>query len=92
MRLRDERRNHSIASPAFSADPPPQAQAARPAAPAAITNAENRRRIEARFDTQFTTDQNRELWGLADAMSVDAMANWQVRRHLRMRQPLRVPQ
>lgn len=43
------------------------------------------RGIKARFDSQFTTDENRRHWQLADSMSVDAAASWQVRRTLRMR-------
>ncbi len=41
--------------------------------------------IKARFDLQFTTDENKSLWSLGDFMSVDAMANFGVRRILRMR-------
>lgn len=41
--------------------------------------------LRARFDSQFTTDQNRRHWAMADAMSIDASASWMVRRVLRMR-------
>lgn len=41
--------------------------------------------IRARFDSQFTTDENRRRWALADVMSIDASASWMVRRQLRMR-------
>jgi capsid protein len=41
--------------------------------------------LKARFDSQFTTDDNRRHWALADAMSIDASASWMVRRQLRMR-------
>jgi capsid protein len=41
--------------------------------------------IKARFDTQFTTDDNRRHWALSDGMSIDAQASWMVRRILRMR-------
>jgi capsid protein len=50
-----------------------------------ITNAQNRQMIRARFDNQFTTEQNRNIWALSDMMSVDASANFMVRRTLRMR-------
>jgi hypothetical protein len=46
---------------------------------------EHERRVRARFDTQFTTDENRRHFALADGMSVDASASWMVRRMLRMR-------
>lgn len=55
-------------------------QAVRP-----MSNAQNRQMIRARFDNQFTTDENRNLWSLSDSMSVDAAANSGVRRTLRMR-------
>lgn len=50
-----------------------------------ISNAQNRAMIRARFDNQFTTDENRQLWAMSDLMSVDAAANYQIRRTLRMR-------
>lgn len=40
--------------------------------------------VRARYDNQFTTDENQMHWKMADAMSVDAGASWQVRRKLRM--------
>lgn len=43
------------------------------------------RMIRARFDSQFTTDDNRRHWAAADAMSADAAASPGVRRILRMR-------
>jgi hypothetical protein len=36
---------------------------------------EHERRVRARFDTQFTTDENRRHFALADGMSVDASAS-----------------
>lgn len=39
----------------------------------------------AKFDLQYTTDENRQLWALSDLTSVDASANFMVRRTLRMR-------
>lgn len=53
--------------------------------PGHVSNAQNRRMLQARFDSQFTTDQNRRHWAMADAMSIDASASWMVRRILRMR-------
>lgn len=50
-----------------------------------ISNAQNRRMIQARFDNAFTTQDNQQLWALADLMSVDASANFMIRRTLRMR-------
>src|ERR1017187_5370964 len=50
-----------------------------------VSNRQNRQMIAARFDQQFTTSENQAQWGLADAMSVDASANYMVRRTLRMR-------
>jgi capsid protein len=59
-----------------------------------ISNAQNRRMVEqrfgkniraSRFDLQFTTDENKQLWALSDIMSVDAQANFLIRRTLRMR-------
>jgi hypothetical protein len=50
-----------------------------------VTEYQNQRMLRARFDSQFTTDDNRRHWALADSMSIDASANWQVRRTLRMR-------
>lgn len=58
-----------------------------------ITNAENRKMLAqrfpdvnaARFDLQFTTNENQQLWALSDIQSVDAQANFMVRRTLRMR-------
>jgi capsid protein len=41
--------------------------------------------IRGRFDSQYTTDENRRHWALADGMSVDASASWLVRRTLRVR-------
>ncbi len=41
--------------------------------------------VRARFDSQFTTDENKRHFALADALSVDASSSWQVRRLLRMR-------
>ena len=50
-----------------------------------ISKAQNRRMIAARFDQQFTNSENAAQWGLADSLSVDASANYLVRRTLRMR-------
>src|SRR5579862_2667902 len=50
-----------------------------------ITNRQNQRMLQARFDNQYTTEENRLLWALADLTSVDAAANFMVRRTLRMR-------
>lgn len=41
--------------------------------------------IRAKFDNQLTTDHNRNLWAMADGMSIDAAANFGIRRTLRMR-------
>jgi capsid protein len=41
--------------------------------------------IRGRFDTQYTTEENRRHWAMADGMSVDASASWLVRRTLRIR-------
>jgi lambda family phage portal protein len=57
----------------------------RPAGPPPVSNGRNRRMLRARFDSQFTTPDNQNHWALADAMSIDASANWMVRRQLRMR-------
>ncbi|MGA3067720.1 MAG: phage portal protein [Tepidisphaeraceae bacterium] len=47
---------------------------------------QNRPAIKAaRFDNQLTTEENRELWAFSDLLSVDAQANFMVRRTLRMR-------
>ena len=46
--------------------------------------ADRRMDIRARFDSQFTTPLNEAHFALMDAMSVDAMASWMVRRKLRM--------
>ncbi len=40
--------------------------------------------VQARLDSQFTTPINAAHFALMDAMSVDAMASWMVRRKLRM--------
>ncbi len=64
---------------------PIQAQAQNALAPRQISNGENRRIMAARFDNQFTTDENRQLWAMSDMASVDASANFMVRRTLRMR-------
>jgi capsid protein len=61
------------------------ATATAPPATRQISNAENSRMLRARFDNQFTTEDNRQLWATADAMSVDASANFGIRRLLRMR-------
>jgi capsid protein len=61
-----------------------QVSHAPPAMPP-VSNAQNRQMLRARFDNQFTTEDNRQLWALSDAMSVDASANYGVRRTLRMR-------
>jgi capsid protein len=53
--------------------------------PRQISNAQNRAMLHARFDNQFTTDENRQLWAMSDMLSVDAAANFMVRRTLRMR-------
>lgn len=63
-----------------------------------VSEAQNRRMVEqrfgrggsggikaSRFDLQFTTDENRQLWAMSDIMSVDAQANFLIRRTLRMR-------
>ncbi len=57
----------------------------RPPGPPRVTDAQNGRMLRARFDAQFTTDENRQLWALADGMSADASASPEVRRLLRMR-------
>ena len=41
--------------------------------------------IRGHFSVNFTTDENRKHFALADAMSIDASASWMVRRLLRMR-------
>lgn len=43
------------------------------------------RAIRARFDSEFASDENRRHFALANASSVDAMANASVRRSLRMK-------
>ena len=40
--------------------------------------------VQARLDSQFTTPLNAGHFALMDAMSVDAMASWMVRRKIRM--------
>jgi capsid protein len=64
-------------------NPYPDASAAR--TKPRLSNHENELLLKARFDSQFTTDDNRRHWALADAMSIDASASWMVRRQLRMR-------
>lgn len=64
---------------------------ARPPAPPAarelvhIGNAQNKQMLRARFENAFTTDENRNLYALADSLSVDAAASYETRRMLRMR-------
>ncbi len=53
--------------------------------PRAVSNSENKRMIRARFDSQYTTNDNQRHWAHADSMSVDASASPEVRRILRMR-------
>lgn len=58
---------------------------------ARMINAENNRMMAqrgikaARFDNAMTSQDNSQLWALSDGMSVDASANYMVRRTLRMR-------
>lgn len=47
--------------------------------------ASQRRTVRARYDAQFTSDENRRHWALADAASADAEASPGVRHILRMR-------
>jgi capsid protein len=54
-------------------------------APAALPVRAESSMVRARFDNQLSTEENRQLWAMADAMSVDASANAGVRRILRMR-------
>ncbi len=57
----------------------------RPAVPAPAPPTSPGLTVRARFDNQLTTEENRQLWAMTDAMSVDAAANPGVRRILRMR-------
>ena len=76
-----------LSTVSFSESSPLPVRAVRP-----VSNAENRRlmaqrfpELQARFDNAYTTTENRELWATSDVMSVDAAANYGIRRILRMR-------
>ena len=50
-----------------------------------VSDAQNDRMLRARFDSAHTTDENRQLWALADGMSADASASPGIRQLLRQR-------